>query len=206
MNSISVSALNTIFQKWEISANSNQWNISGEPCSGAAIDDSIPFDDENHNPFIKCECSSNSTCHIIQLYVSLLYILMFCFSCQFCLDLQFLYIFFKKEIIKLHSSCQIVSTGKIFWHGSIIRLGITDVEIWLCREINHRNCATCANDCPEYLYASIYLLGRDIAVENRYINSKSHTYTQIPLQLIYHYINKSNARHINYSTIFFTYC
>ncbi|KAM3684242.1 hypothetical protein ACJW31_11G029200 [Castanea mollissima] len=62
-------ALNTIFQKWEILANSNQWNISGEPCTGAAIDDSISFNDQNHNPFIKCECSSNSTCHITQLKV-----------------------------------------------------------------------------------------------------------------------------------------
>ncbi|KAK7831885.1 putative lrr receptor-like serine/threonine-protein kinase [Quercus suber] len=62
-----VRALNTIFQKWEISANSNRWNISGEPCTGVAIDDSISFDDPNHKPFIKCECSSNSTCHITQL-------------------------------------------------------------------------------------------------------------------------------------------
>ncbi|KAM3732041.1 hypothetical protein ACB098_11G030500 [Castanea mollissima] len=62
-------ALNTIFQKWEILSNSNQWNISGEPCTGAAIDDSISFNDQNHNPFIKCECSSNSTCHITQLKV-----------------------------------------------------------------------------------------------------------------------------------------
>ena len=152
MNSISVRALNTIFQKWEISANSNQWNISGEPCSGAAIDDSTTFNDPNHNPFIKCECSSNSICHITQLYVSLLYILVFCFLCHFCLELQFLYIFFKKEIIKLHGSCQIGSTGKIFW---------------------------------------------------QYINSKSHALTQISLQLIYHYINKSNPRGINYFTNFF---
>ncbi|KAK4594663.1 hypothetical protein RGQ29_018381 [Quercus rubra] len=63
-----VTALNTIFQKWGISANSDQWNISGKPCSGAAID-STSFDDKNHNPFIKCDCSynSNSTCHITQL-------------------------------------------------------------------------------------------------------------------------------------------
>ncbi|XP_030962004.1 probable LRR receptor-like serine/threonine-protein kinase At1g56140 isoform X3 [Quercus lobata] len=65
-----VTALNTIFQKWGISANSDQWNISGKPCSGAAID-STSFDDKNHNPFIKCDCSynSNSTCHITQLKV-----------------------------------------------------------------------------------------------------------------------------------------
>ncbi|KAK7850400.1 putative lrr receptor-like serine/threonine-protein kinase [Quercus suber] len=80
-----VTALNTIFQKWGISANSNQWNISGKPCSGAAID-STSFDDTNYNPFIKCDCSynSNSTCHITQLYVSFIYmyILMFCFPCN----------------------------------------------------------------------------------------------------------------------------
>ncbi|CAJ1978518.1 unnamed protein product [Sphenostylis stenocarpa] len=33
-----VTALNAIFQKWKISA-PPQWNISGEPCSGVAIDD-----------------------------------------------------------------------------------------------------------------------------------------------------------------------
>ncbi|XP_075646094.1 putative LRR receptor-like serine/threonine-protein kinase At1g56140 isoform X1 [Castanea sativa] len=65
-----VTALNTIFQKWGISANSDQWNISGEPCSGAAID-STDFEDTNFNPLIKCDCSanSNSTCHITQLKV-----------------------------------------------------------------------------------------------------------------------------------------
>ncbi|XP_050279356.1 probable LRR receptor-like serine/threonine-protein kinase At1g56140 isoform X2 [Quercus robur] len=63
-----VTALNTIFQKWGISANSDQWNVSGEPCSGAAID-STSFDDTKYNPFIKCDCSanSNSTCHITHL-------------------------------------------------------------------------------------------------------------------------------------------
>ncbi|KAM4071013.1 hypothetical protein ACB094_11G029300 [Castanea mollissima] len=65
-----VTALNTIFQKWGIPANSDQWNISGEPCSGAAID-STDFEDANFNPLIKCDCSanSNSTCHITQLKV-----------------------------------------------------------------------------------------------------------------------------------------
>ncbi|KAK7825500.1 putative lrr receptor-like serine/threonine-protein kinase [Quercus suber] len=78
-----VTALNTIFQKWGISASSNQWNISGEPCSGAAID-STSFDDQNHNPFIKCDYSynSNSTCHITQLYVSsFIYIYIYISSC-----------------------------------------------------------------------------------------------------------------------------
>ncbi|XP_058219690.1 probable LRR receptor-like serine/threonine-protein kinase At1g56140 isoform X1 [Rhododendron vialii] len=63
-----VSALNSIFNKWGLSAPSKQWNISGgEPCSGAAID-STPFVDPNYNPFIKCECDA-TTCHIVQLKV-----------------------------------------------------------------------------------------------------------------------------------------
>ena len=77
MNLIAVRALNSVFQKWGISANTSQWNISGEPCSGVAIDSSS-LDDVSHNPTIKCDCSanSNSTCHITQLYVSFFYILM----------------------------------------------------------------------------------------------------------------------------------
>ncbi|KAJ7982029.1 putative LRR receptor-like kinase [Quillaja saponaria] len=63
-------ALNSIFNKWEISAPSNQWNISGEPCSGLAIDDT-KIDDGSYNPFIKCDCSfqSSTICHITALKV-----------------------------------------------------------------------------------------------------------------------------------------
>ncbi|XP_062115780.1 probable LRR receptor-like serine/threonine-protein kinase At1g56140 isoform X1 [Humulus lupulus] len=66
-----VRALNSIFEQWKIKANTEQWNISGEPCSGAAIDDSVKFDDGSYNPFIKCDCSfdSGSLCHITQLKV-----------------------------------------------------------------------------------------------------------------------------------------
>ncbi|XP_044468029.1 probable LRR receptor-like serine/threonine-protein kinase At1g56140 isoform X2 [Mangifera indica] len=66
-----VSALNAIFEKWGISANEQQWNISGEPCSGAAIDDSITIDDKTYDPFIKCVCSfnNNSVCRITALKV-----------------------------------------------------------------------------------------------------------------------------------------
>ncbi|XP_062168838.1 probable LRR receptor-like serine/threonine-protein kinase At1g56140 isoform X1 [Alnus glutinosa] len=62
--------LNSIFQEWRISAPSAQWNISGQPCSGAAIG-SIPIDNGDHNPFIKCDCSydNNTTCHITALKV-----------------------------------------------------------------------------------------------------------------------------------------
>uniref|UniRef100_A0A7N2LH52 LRR receptor-like serine/threonine-protein kinase n=1 Tax=Quercus lobata TaxID=97700 RepID=A0A7N2LH52_QUELO len=63
-----VRALNSVFQKWGILAQPDQWNISGEPCSGVAIV-STNFDDTSYNPMIKCDCStnSNSTCHITQL-------------------------------------------------------------------------------------------------------------------------------------------
>ncbi|KAJ0098676.1 hypothetical protein Patl1_21270 [Pistacia atlantica] len=54
-----VAALNMIFEKWGISANQNQWNISGEPCSGAAVDESIALATNGYNPFIKCDCSFN---------------------------------------------------------------------------------------------------------------------------------------------------
>ncbi|KAK3217836.1 hypothetical protein Dsin_011806 [Dipteronia sinensis] len=65
-----VRALNSIFQQWRISANPDQWNISGEPCSGAAID-STGFDNSVYNPFIKCVCSynNNTLCHITQMKV-----------------------------------------------------------------------------------------------------------------------------------------
>ncbi|XP_028086342.1 probable LRR receptor-like serine/threonine-protein kinase At1g56140 isoform X1 [Camellia sinensis] len=63
-----VNALNTIFGEWGLSA-SNQWNISGEPCSGAAIDlTSIESTNGNYNPGIKCDCDG-TTCHITRLKV-----------------------------------------------------------------------------------------------------------------------------------------
>ncbi|XP_044506313.1 probable LRR receptor-like serine/threonine-protein kinase At1g56140 isoform X1 [Mangifera indica] len=66
-----VRALNALFVKWRISANQNQWNISGEPCSGAAIDNSIPIGTASYNPFIKCDCSDNNNtlCHITEMQV-----------------------------------------------------------------------------------------------------------------------------------------
>ncbi|XP_062115774.1 probable LRR receptor-like serine/threonine-protein kinase At1g56140 [Humulus lupulus] len=65
-----VRALNSIFNQWKIKANTQQWNTTGDPCSGAAVDDSS-FDDGTFNPFIKCDCSFNnsSLCHITQLKV-----------------------------------------------------------------------------------------------------------------------------------------
>ncbi|KAJ4981341.1 hypothetical protein NE237_032178 [Protea cynaroides] len=64
-----VKALNSIFRQWSIKA-SAKWNISGEPCSGIAID-TTSFDSTDFNPAIKCDCSYNNgtTCHITQLKV-----------------------------------------------------------------------------------------------------------------------------------------
>ncbi|KAI8026198.1 putative LRR receptor-like serine/threonine-protein kinase [Camellia lanceoleosa] len=65
---LDMNALNTIFGEWGLSA-SNQWNISGEPCSGAAIDStSIESTNGNYNPGIKCDCNG-TTCHITRLKV-----------------------------------------------------------------------------------------------------------------------------------------
>ncbi|XP_010557133.1 PREDICTED: probable LRR receptor-like serine/threonine-protein kinase At1g56140 isoform X2 [Tarenaya hassleriana] len=63
-------ALNSIFGAWKIKA-TNAWNISGELCSGAAVDDSVAIDISAFNPFIKCDCSFlNSTlCRITALKV-----------------------------------------------------------------------------------------------------------------------------------------
>ncbi|KAH7528141.1 hypothetical protein FEM48_Zijuj05G0040200 [Ziziphus jujuba var. spinosa] len=63
-------ALNTMFAKWNVKANTEQWNISGEPCSGAATDHTV-ITDSTQNPFIKCDCSYNNStlCHITQLKV-----------------------------------------------------------------------------------------------------------------------------------------
>ncbi|XP_059285313.1 probable LRR receptor-like serine/threonine-protein kinase At1g56140 isoform X1 [Lycium ferocissimum] len=59
--------LNSIFQKWGISA-TNQWNISGELCSGVAIDSTSM---QELNRVIKCDCSDNNgtLCHITGLKV-----------------------------------------------------------------------------------------------------------------------------------------
>ncbi|GMI93624.1 hypothetical protein like AT1G56130 [Hibiscus trionum] len=67
-----VRALNSIFQQWNIQA-VNSWNISGEPCSGTALNqsDSV-FEDPANNPSIRCDCSFNggTVCHITRLRVS----------------------------------------------------------------------------------------------------------------------------------------
>ncbi|KAF5819868.1 putative protein kinase RLK-Pelle-DLSV family [Helianthus annuus] len=64
-----VSALNSIFEKWDVQIPRNLWNISGEPCTGTALGQD--FDEDYNNPSIECDCSfdNNSTCHIIKLKV-----------------------------------------------------------------------------------------------------------------------------------------
>ncbi|KAM1138354.1 hypothetical protein ACFX2B_035850 [Malus domestica] len=65
-----VRALNSIFEQWDTQAVSGLWNISGEPCSGSAIN-GTDFEDQNNNPAIVCDCSydNNATCHITKLRV-----------------------------------------------------------------------------------------------------------------------------------------
>ncbi|EXB75138.1 putative LRR receptor-like serine/threonine-protein kinase [Morus notabilis] len=64
-----VKALNSLFQQWDLQAIPS-WNISGEPCSGSAIDET-EFESSDNNPAIKCNCSydNNRTCHITKLRV-----------------------------------------------------------------------------------------------------------------------------------------
>ncbi|CAN6229547.1 unnamed protein product [Urochloa humidicola] len=64
-------ALNAVFAKLGLTALS-AWNISGDPCTGAATDGTAIDDNPNFNPAIKCDCSTqnNSTvCHVIKLKI-----------------------------------------------------------------------------------------------------------------------------------------
>ncbi|TVT98389.1 hypothetical protein EJB05_56309, partial [Eragrostis curvula] len=65
-----VAALNTILGRWGLRA-SPAWNISGEPCSGVAVDTTDVDNNPNINPAIKCDCSYNAStvCHITKLKV-----------------------------------------------------------------------------------------------------------------------------------------
>uniref|UniRef100_A0A0E0PJP7 non-specific serine/threonine protein kinase n=1 Tax=Oryza rufipogon TaxID=4529 RepID=A0A0E0PJP7_ORYRU len=68
---LEAAALNTILGRWGKKA-SSEWNISGEPCSGLASDQSDWDNYPNINPFIKCDCtfSNNTLCHITRLRVT----------------------------------------------------------------------------------------------------------------------------------------
>ncbi|XP_023729809.1 probable LRR receptor-like serine/threonine-protein kinase At1g56130 [Lactuca sativa] len=65
-----VRALNSIFDQWDVRIPNNEWNISGEPCSGTAL--GPDFDKDNGVAQIECNCTfdSNTTCHITKLKVS----------------------------------------------------------------------------------------------------------------------------------------
>ncbi|XP_040382780.1 probable LRR receptor-like serine/threonine-protein kinase At1g56130 isoform X2 [Oryza brachyantha] len=65
-----VAALNTILARWGLRA-SPAWNISGEPCSGVAVDGTDVDNNPNINVAIKCDCSFNAStvCHITRLKV-----------------------------------------------------------------------------------------------------------------------------------------
>ncbi|XBJ03906.1 hypothetical protein VPH35_022949 [Triticum aestivum] len=63
-------ALNAVFAKLGQKASSS-WNISGNLCTGAAIDDTDIDNDPNFNPAIKCLCSTGnaSLCRITRLKI-----------------------------------------------------------------------------------------------------------------------------------------
>ncbi|TQD98668.1 hypothetical protein C1H46_015725 [Malus baccata] len=73
-----VRALNSIFEQWGTQAVLGLWNISGEPCSGSAIN-GTEFENPNNNnnnnrdlnPAIVCNCTydNGTTCHITKLYI-----------------------------------------------------------------------------------------------------------------------------------------
>ncbi|KAK8485608.1 hypothetical protein V6N12_024908 [Hibiscus sabdariffa] len=66
-----VRALNSIFQQWGLQA-TESWNISGEPCSGSAVNTSEPvFMNPSNSPAIRCECyiTNKTLCHITGLIV-----------------------------------------------------------------------------------------------------------------------------------------
>ncbi|XP_050368374.1 probable LRR receptor-like serine/threonine-protein kinase At1g56130 [Argentina anserina] len=65
-----VAALNSMLLQWDAPAGT-LWNISGEPCSGLALDSSQFEANGLNNPAIICDCSFNSStvCHITHLRV-----------------------------------------------------------------------------------------------------------------------------------------
>ncbi|GAY33781.1 hypothetical protein CUMW_007980 [Citrus unshiu] len=68
-----VRALNSILQQWEPLA-VRLWNISGNPCSGSALNTTVSeFESRNNNPAIVCDCTfdNGATCHISKLQCSL---------------------------------------------------------------------------------------------------------------------------------------
>ncbi|KAI3810099.1 hypothetical protein L1987_19708 [Smallanthus sonchifolius] len=68
-----VRVLNEMFSQWgipESSATQMGWNLSGEPCSGTAVEP-IDFEASAFNPGLKCDCNfPGSICHITQIKVT----------------------------------------------------------------------------------------------------------------------------------------
>jgi len=65
---VEAAAVNAILSKLGLRAPPS-WNISGNPCSGAATDDTQLDDNPAFNPAIKCDCSdqNNTLCHVTRL-------------------------------------------------------------------------------------------------------------------------------------------
>ncbi|CAN6180362.1 unnamed protein product [Urochloa humidicola] len=72
---VEAAALNKILGRWgKKTMSSPAWNISGDPCSGAAVDGTGLDGNNGFNPGITCACSSgsgdnSSVCHITMLKV-----------------------------------------------------------------------------------------------------------------------------------------
>ncbi|VAH50854.1 unnamed protein product [Triticum turgidum subsp. durum] len=64
-------AVNAILGKLGLAAPAS-WNISGNPCSGAATDDTPLDDNPNFNPAIKCDCTdqNGTLCHVTRLKIN----------------------------------------------------------------------------------------------------------------------------------------
>ncbi|RCV35413.1 hypothetical protein SETIT_7G237800v2 [Setaria italica] len=67
---VEAAAVNAVFAKLGQTA-SSAWNISGDPCTGAATDGTNMDTDPTFNPAIKCECSgqNNTVCHVTKLKI-----------------------------------------------------------------------------------------------------------------------------------------
>uniref|UniRef100_K3Y4X1 non-specific serine/threonine protein kinase n=1 Tax=Setaria italica TaxID=4555 RepID=K3Y4X1_SETIT len=70
---VEAAAVNAILSKLGLSAPAS-WNISGNPCSGAATDDTQLDDNPAFNPAIKCDCSdrNNTLCHVTRFKINML--------------------------------------------------------------------------------------------------------------------------------------
>ncbi|KAL5229405.1 hypothetical protein ABZP36_028181 [Zizania latifolia] len=67
---VEAAALKAILRRWRTKPPTT-WNISGEPCSGTAVDGTDIDNSPTINPGIKCDCSFNNrtVCRIVKLRV-----------------------------------------------------------------------------------------------------------------------------------------